>query len=67
MLFKVILVRTIEQSTPVLEILAGNIEEAKVTAERRHREGLEWNDDSVEYGKHEIHGDGKDQRFIFDD
>lgn len=64
MLFKVILTRAIKQSTS-MDVFADNIEDAKDVAERRFREGLEWDDDSVAYGIHEIHGDGVEQQFVF--
>lgn len=65
MKFKVILTRIIEQSTGVVEIEAEAISAAKVEAERLHRVGLEWSNNWVDYGKHEIHGGGKHLMFCF--
>jgi hypothetical protein len=62
MKYKVILTRRIEQFV-WLEVEADDLDTAKTVAEHRHREGLEWDDESVEYGPHGIH-DGKGQQLF---
>jgi hypothetical protein len=64
--YKVILTRTIEQST-VIDVEAKDFAAAKVEARRQHESGLEWDDDEVEYGVHEIHGGVEIVEFNFED
>jgi hypothetical protein len=66
MKFKVILTRIIAQST-CLEVEADDVNAAVIAAKRQHAEGLEWDDESVEYGTHEIHSGGKCQEFSFEE
>jgi hypothetical protein len=66
MLFKIVLERTVVQST-YLEVEAEDFNAAVIDANRRHREGLEWDDESVEYGVHAVQSANGYQEFSFDE
>jgi hypothetical protein len=66
MLFKIVLERTVVQST-YLEVEAEDFNAAVIAAKHRHNEGLEWDEESVEYGTHAVQSPGGYQEFSFDD